>query len=194
MVTQPAITDAQIAELLPGCQHGDMAALAGLYRLYADRLYRYMVARVGNPELAADLAGETFLRVVVHLPQFQASPDCLAAALSGWIYRIAANLVTDQRRRAGSDPIQASLDEEYGRPAPGTDPLRLAEQSETAARLAAALEQLTEEQRLVVIGKFGDGMSNQEIAALLGKSEGAVKALQHRALRTLGQLLRRERP
>ncbi len=194
MVTQPAITDAQIAELLPGCQRGDMAALEWLYRLYADRLYRYMVARVGNPELAADLAGETFLRVVVHLPQFQASPDCLAAALSGWIYRIAANLVADQRRRAGSDPIQASLDEEYGRPAPGTDPLRLAEQSETAARLAAALEQLTEEQRLVVIGKFGDGMSNQEIAALLGKSEGAVKALQHRALRTLGQLLRRERP
>jgi RNA polymerase sigma-70 factor, ECF subfamily len=190
MVTQPAVTDEQINALLPGCQTGDMAAVEGLYGLYADRLYRYMLMRVADADLAADLAGEAFVRVVQHLPRFQVNRDCPAASFSGWVYRIAANLVADHRRRSGPERKPASLDDEYGRPAHGLDPHRLVEQSETAARLAAALEQLTEEQRLVILGKFGEELSNQEIAAYLGKTEGAVKSLQHRALHMLGNLLR----
>ncbi len=81
-------------------------------------------------------------------------------------------------------------------PAPGraTDPQHLAEQHEVSAGLSVALEQLSEEQRLVIVGKFAEEMSNAEIAAWLGKSEGAVKSLQHRALRTLGRLLAPVKP
>jgi RNA polymerase sigma-70 factor, ECF subfamily len=194
MVTQPAITDAQINALLPGCRAGDMAAVEALYCLYAGRLHRYMLARVGDPETAADLAGEVFVRIIRNLPHFKSQPGCAPASFSGWTYRIAANLVADYRRQTASGRRPASLDDEYGHPAQGPDPQRVAEQRETTARLAAALEQLTEEQRLVVIGKFGEDLSNQEIADYLGKTEGAVKALQHRALHMLAQLLRREKP
>jgi RNA polymerase sigma-70 factor (ECF subfamily) len=65
----------------------------------------------------------------------------------------------------------------------------MAEQKETIARLQRAMQGLSEEQRLVILAKFGEDMSNAEVAAWLGKSEGAVKSLQHRALQALGRLL-----
>jgi RNA polymerase sigma-70 factor (ECF subfamily) len=188
MAPHQPITDAQVIPLVPGCQRGEAAAIEGLYDLYADRLYRYLLARAGDPDAAADLTTELFVRVIKHVRGFKLNKSCPAASLSAWLYRIAANLAADyhrERRRRDS----ASLDETLALPARGPDPQRVAEQRETSARLAAALEQLTEEQRLVVIGKFGEGLSNVEIALLLGKTEGAVESLQHRALRTLGRLL-----
>jgi len=69
------------------------------------------------------------------------------------------------------------------------DPQQMVEQEEILAQLARALNKLSEDQRLVILGKFGEEMSNAEVAVLLGKTEGAVKSLQHRALRALGRLL-----
>ena len=66
---------------------------------------------------------------------------------------------------------------------------RVVEEREATARLSRAVESLSEEQRLVIIGRFGEEMSNAEVARWLGKTEGAVKSLQHRALRALGKLL-----
>jgi RNA polymerase sigma-70 factor (ECF subfamily) len=188
MAMQPAITDEQITSLLPDCQRGEGCAVEALYDLYADRLYRYMLARVGDPEVAADLSTELFVRVIRHIGLFRLNARHPAASVSAWLYRIAANLVTDHHRQAKrvslvtlSDDLQLS-DVEH-------TPQRVAEYSETIDGLQRAMESLSEEQRLVILAKFGEDMSNAEVAAWLGKSEGAVKSLQHRALQALGRLL-----
>ncbi len=189
---QPAITDEQILALLPRCQTADQAAIEAVYQLYGDRLYRYLLARTGDADTAADLSIELFVRVIQHIGGFRLDRRRPAASFSGWLYRIAANLVTDHYRSHSRSPVPLSDD----LPAPGrtADPQRLAEQHEVTASLSVALDQLSEEQRLVIAGKFAEEMSNAEIAAWLGKSEGAVKSLQHRALRTLGRLLASPKP
>ena len=188
MAMEPAIVDEQITSLLPGCQRGETAAVEALYDLYADRLYRYMLARVGEPDVAADLTTEIFVRVIKHVQGFRLNQRRPAASFSAWLYRIAANLVTDhhrQRQRISEVSLSPEL------PLASRDPSlqRLAEQRETLAGLAKAMASLSEDQRLVILGKFGEEMSNAEVANWLGKTEGAVKSLQHRALQALGKLL-----
>jgi RNA polymerase sigma-70 factor (ECF subfamily) len=189
-----AITNEQIASLLPRCQRGETAAVEALYDLYADRLYRYLLARVGDPDAAADLTTELFVRVIKRVGGFRLDQRRPAASFSAWLYRIAVNLATDHYRVQRRRP-QVSLETEEGwlLPAQNPGPQHVVEQRETGTRLAAALGRLSEEQRLVVIAKFGEEMSNAQIAQWLGKTEGAVKSLQHRALQTLGRLLGTEK-
>ncbi len=184
----PAVVDEQITALLPGCQRGEPAAVEAIYDLYADRLYRYLLARIGDPELAADLTTELFIRVIKHIRGFRLNPGRPAASFSAWLYRIAANLVTDHRRSRGRAAV-IGLDESLYLPARERSPHGHVEHQEQLARLTGALEALSEDQRLVILGKFGEEMSNAEVAAWLGKTEGAVKSLQHRALQALGRLL-----
>jgi RNA polymerase sigma-70 factor, ECF subfamily len=184
----PAIEDAQITALLPGCQRGETAAVEALYDLYADRLYRYLLARVGDADAAADLTTELFVRVIKHVGGFRLNPRRPAASLSAWLYRIAANLAADYHRQQRRAP-EVGLSEDLPLPSRVASPHRVAEEREAMAGLSRALESLSEDQRLVIIGKFGEEMSNAEVARWLGKTEGAVKSLQHRALRALGKLL-----
>lgn len=185
---QPAITDEQILSLLPGCQAGDVVAVETLYELYADRLYRYTLARVGDADVAADLTTELFLRVIKHIGGFRLNKNRPAASFSAWLYRIAANLITDHHRHKRRWSA-AELDESLRLPAQELSPHSAVERREAFARLAQAMEVLSEDQRLVLLGKFGEELSNAQVAQLLGKTEGAVKSLQHRALQTLGRLL-----
>ncbi len=189
MALQPALTDDQITPLVLACRRGEAAAAEALYEFYVDRIYRYLLARTGDPHTAEDLTGELFVRMIEHIGRFKINPDRPAASFSAWLYRIAGNLAADHHRRGMrfSEEIPAATR------ATDPEPSVVAERRETAAQLAAALEHLTEEQRLVVIGKFAEGMSNREMAGMLGKSEGAVESMQHRALRRLGSLLRREK-
>jgi len=188
MAIDPAIDDAQITSLLPRCQRGDTAAVEALYDLYADRLYRYLLARVGNADAAADLTTEIFVRVLKNIGGFRLNSRRPAASFSAWLYRIAANLVADhhrQRRRTAETDLSEDLRIATREPTPH----RLVEQQEILAGLSQAMEALSEDQRLVILGKFGEDMSNAEVARWLGKTEGAVKSLQHRALQALGRLL-----
>ena len=162
--------------------------MEALYDLYADRLYRYFLARIGDMDVAADLTAELFIRVIKAIPRFRLNRKRPAASFSAWLYRIAANLITDHHR-AASRIQKVDFDSQLPIPADTPDPHRHSERLELAGRLATAMTGLSEDQRLVVIGKFGDGMSNAEIARWLGKTEGAVKSLQHRALRALGRIL-----
>ena len=193
MAMQSAITDDLVAALVPGCQRGETAALERLYDLYADRLYRYLLLRVGNADTAADLTTELFLRVIQSIGAFRLNRDQPAATVSAWLYRIAANL-TAQHYRAQRRASWLGLDDFEAHAAAEPGPQALAEQREELAQLAQAVAGLNEEQRLVITGKFVETMSNAEIAAWLGKTEGAVKSLQHRALRSLARLLRTETP
>ncbi len=185
---QPPITDEQVLALLPACQQGEMLALEALYDLYADRIYRYILLRVGDGDLAGDLTTEVFVRVFKHIPRFRLNRRRPAASFSAWVYRIAANLVTDHRRQA-KRLTAVDFAEDVVRSADPIDPYDHLEHNELLENLREAINQLSEEQRLVILGKFGEGMSNAEVAAWLGKTEGAVKSLQHRALHALGKLL-----
>jgi RNA polymerase sigma-70 factor, ECF subfamily len=182
------IDDAQVLSVMPACQRGDAGAVARLYDLYADRIYRYVLARTGDPHAAEDLTADLFLRVVQHVQRFKLDATRPASSVSAWLYRIAGNLVADYHRSRRRRPV-ISIEEDASFVFEGPDPGQQAERREVLARLSGALEQLTEDQRLVVTAKFGEGMSNAQAAAWLGKTEGAVEALQHRALRTLCRLL-----
>ena len=188
MAMHPAITDEQILSLVPRCQRGEAAAVEQLYDLYADRLYRYLLARSGDEEAAADLATEVFVRVIQRIAGFRLNQQRPAASLSAWLYRIAANLVTDEHRARKRMPL-VNLDAGWTTLAQSGDFEQAVERQETLVQLALALESLSEDQRLVLVGKFAEEMSNAQVASWLGKTEGAVKALQHRALRTLSRLL-----
>jgi RNA polymerase sigma-70 factor, ECF subfamily len=183
-----AIDDAQVLSLIPACQQGEAGAVARLYDLYADRIYHYILARTGDPGTAEDLTGEVFLRVVKHVHKFRLDNSRPASSVSAWLYRIAGNLVADHHRSRQRRP-QVDLDDDVPPSLEAPDPCEEIERREALERLSGALEKLTEEQRLVVISKFGEGLSNAQTAAWLGKSEGAIEALQHRALRTLSRLL-----
>ena len=184
----PAIADEQITALLPGCQRGEMAAVEALYDLYADRLYRYMLARVGEPDVAADLTTELFVRVIKHVEGFRLNQRRPAASFSAWLYRIAANLAADHHRQQ-RHIYEVSLSPDLPIASRDLSPQRLMEQREAMAGLANAMAELSEDQRLVILGKFGEELSNADVARWLGKTEGAVKSLQHRALQALGKLL-----
>ncbi len=185
---QPAITDEQVLALLPACQRGETLALETLYDLYADRIYRYILVRVGDGDVAADLTTEVFIRLLKHIRGFRINRRRPAASFSAWVYRIAANLVTDHRRQMGRLPV-VDLSDDLWHPTDNLEPHHHAEYNELLGNLREAINRLSEDQRLVILGKFGEGMSNAEIAAWLGKTEGAVKSLQHRALQALGKLL-----
>jgi RNA polymerase sigma-70 factor (ECF subfamily) len=188
MAMQAPITDEQVTTLVSRCQQGEASATEALYDLYADRLYRYLRARVRDADAAADLTTEVFVRMIQHIGSFRLNRARPASSFSAWLYRIAANLAADQHRGSRRyEPI--TLDEGLVGPARNPGPDAIAEQRDVTARLTEAINALSEEQRLVIIAKFAEGMSNAEVASFLGKTEGAVKALQHRALGALGRLL-----
>lgn len=186
----PPIDDQQIIATVTACQRGETGAIEQLYDLYADRLYRYVLSRVADSDLAADLTTELFLAVIEHVGRFRLPESHAAASFSAWLYRIAGNLVAGHFRKQGRY-AWTSLEEQDSRPDHATEPLHVVEGREELAELAQAMAALSEDQRLVVSARYIEAMSNAEIAATLGKSEGAVKSLQHRALRSLARALNR---
>lgn len=162
--------------------HFDQQALAEIYDTYHLPIYRSIYRRVGDIETARDLAADVFQRLL-HALQKGGGPS---RDVQAWLYRAANNIVVDHyRRRRFRD--HESLDQEP--PAQTADPAQTAENNILAAAARRALNSLTDDQRQVITLKFLDGLSNQETAAILGKSPGAVKSLQHRALAALQRQL-----
>ena len=168
--------------LIERAQQGDKSAIAELYRGHVDMVYRYIYGRVGDPAVAEDLTAQVFLKAVEGLPNYKPSGSPFAA----WLYRIAYARTVDhyrqqQRRR------EVVLDENVRAEGPGPgDRLILEAEWRTALDLMA---QLTDIQRDVLILRFIGEMSLAEVADTLGKTVGAVKAAQHRALATLARLM-----
>lgn len=147
-----------------------------IYDANAPRIYRYIYHRLGNRVLAQDLTSEVFVRFLYS----RTTPDNLTA----FLYRIAHNLIVDYlRRNPATEPLDENLAAEHG------DPAHSAELEAERLRVRRALKRLTPEQEQVVVLKYLEGLSNEEIARVLDKPVGAVKALQHRGMATLRVLL-----
>ena len=160
----------------------DPVALGRIYDQYSVKIYNYIYYRIGDVHVAEDLTAEVFLKV---LEAVKASAGW-KISLSGWLYRIAHNLVVDyfrRRHKRESLPLDERLMVAPDNSAPSLERIF------TQQRLRAAISRLTEDQQQVIILKFVEEMSNAEVAEILGKTEGAVKALQHRALVALRQIL-----
>jgi RNA polymerase sigma-70 factor (ECF subfamily) len=174
--------------LVRRAQGGDRAAFAALYDRHQPAIYNYVFYRVGSTPLAEDLTAEVFVRMVEKIDTFRGQGRPLLA----WLYTIAGNLVIDHYRRAGRIDWQP-LQEGERTASQSAGPEQKAEAHLDHLALAQAMEQLTEDQRRVVLLKFIEQRSNAEVAAILGKRVGAVKALQHRALAALCRILRDRR-
>lgn len=168
--------------LVQRAQRGDADAFGEIYELHQSAVYRYIYYRVGDASTAEDLTGAVFVRVVENIDRFVYRGKPLLT----WLYTIARNAVIDHRRRAGR-AVVLPLDERLV--AEGDEVEQAAERALTQDRLAGALVHLTEDQRQVIILKFMEEMTNEEVARMLDKTVGAVKSLQHRALAALCRVL-----
>lgn len=163
----------------------DPKAISELYKRHVQSIYRYIYYRVGDVNVAEDLTAEVFLKALEGLERF----TYRGIPFSAWLYRIAHARVMDHFRRQARREI-LPLDERLVATEKG--PRAMVEAKLDHKELQSAVAQLTTDQQQVVILKFVEGLSNAEVARILGKSEGAVKSLQHRALNSLQRIMRRE--
>ena len=155
---------------------GDASALAALFDRYHTRLFRYALARLGDRFLAEDVAAEVFVEVAQRLPRFRGQ----AVDFAAWLFTIARHDIADLRRSGWTRRVQPTADLP-DRPAPD-DPASAAILRLDVARLKAALDRLTDDQRDVVMLRYAAGLGNDETARVLGKPVSAVKSLHHRAI------------
>jgi len=161
----------------------DRAAFGILYRRYLDPVYGYCFYLLGDHHDAEDATERTFLAALGAIDRFRDE----GATFRSWLFRIAHNQLANAlrtRSRQRTDPRDLVRE-----PATGGDPARLAALADDARRLRAALGTLPEDRRQVVVLRFVDGLTAREIGVVLRRSEGAVRVLQHRALRDLATLL-----
>jgi len=160
----------------------DQAAIAEIYDRYSQRIYNYLYHRLGNANLAEDLTATVFVRMMEAIRTSKA----WQTSFSGWLYRIAHNLVVDHFR-SGQQDRNVPLDD-WGYVS-DEHPAQAAEELLTQDKLRSAVNQLTDDQGLVIALKFFEGMSNAEVADMVGKTEGAIKSLQFRGLASLRRMI-----
>ena len=155
----------------------DPSAFAELYERYVDRIYSYIYHRVGNVHDAEDLTSRTFYRALAHLPEYEDK----GLPFSAWLYRIAHNLVANWHRDRKRRPVVA-LDELITKSLPDQHPETLAEAEDDTRLLREVIRELDPVRQELLVLKFTEGLSNAEIGAILGRTEGAIKSLYHRTL------------
>jgi RNA polymerase sigma-70 factor, ECF subfamily len=171
--------DGPVRRLVERAQVGDRGALEELYLLHFDRIYSYLHMSVGSRHDAEDLTTQTFVKMLESIGRFHWQ----SVPFSAWLFRIAHNLAMDHfRARRRWQPEEDLPESERGEEKSAEDQA-LTSIGET--RLLGLIARLSPEQRQVLTLKFVFRFSNAEVAAILGKTEGAVKSLQHRALSSL---------
>jgi RNA polymerase sigma-70 factor, ECF subfamily len=158
----------------------DPGAFGELYERYVDRIYNYVYYRVGDAAEAEDLTARVFYRALGHIESYRSR----GAPFVAWLYRIAHNLVANWHRDK-SRHRNLRLDDVMTLAEKGAGPHHLAEQNDEAQELLRAMGHLPAERQQLLILKYVDGLSNADIAKILGRSEGAIKSLYHRTLISL---------
>lgn len=181
--TEPA--RAQTRALVAAARSGDPDAFGELYDRYVDLVFRYLYGRLGNRALAEDLTSETFLRALRRIDTFTEQGRDVGA----WFVTIARNLVLDHVKsgRHRLEVVTAELPE--ARAAAEAGPERAVLDRLTNAELLACVRRLSADQQECIVLRFLQGRSVAETADLMNRNEGAIKALQHRAVRRLATLL-----
>jgi RNA polymerase sigma-70 factor (ECF subfamily) len=186
---EPVGEQRAVMALVEAAQAGDGEAFGALYDRYVDVVHRYIAYRVANHSLAEDLTSETFLRALRRISSYSWQGRDFGA----WLVTIARNLIADHFKSsryklemATSDLVEAGADR--GTEGPENEVLA----GITNTTLLEAVKRLNPEQQECIVLRFLQGMSVAETAAILGKNENAVKALQYRAVKTLGRLLPQE--
>lgn len=169
--------------LLQRALNGDAEAFGDLYLRYLEPIYRYIYFRVGSQQEAEDLTEEVFVRAWEALPTF----TLRGLPFTSWLYRIAHNLVVDYRRRQRPLPMPEENLRNIAAPIPS--PEEAAVHAQEVAMLVAALRELDDEEQQVILLRFVEDLSHGEIATIIGKSEGASRVIQHRALSKLQRAL-----
>jgi len=159
----------------------DPAAFGLLYERYVTKVYNYVFYRLGNTLEAEDITARVFYQALTHLDRYsnRGSP------FSIWLFRIAHNLVVNwhrDARRRQTFPLDDALLNQCKR---SVDPDDYVIQNEERQELLAVLSRLPPERQLLIVLKYVEGMSNAQIAAIMGRSEGAIKALLRRTLMAL---------
>jgi RNA polymerase sigma-70 factor, ECF subfamily len=170
--------------LVERARRGEAEAVAELYRLHSPAIFRYFFFRVRERAMAEDLTGEVFVKMVEGLPRYEERGHPITA----WLFRIAHDRFVDHHRRAALRPTEPLADTQVATEL-GTEAQAIERAQQQ--QLWQLMGSLTEEQQTVIQLRFIEGYSLEDCARLLHKSTGAIKSLQHRALRQLGQKFER---
>ncbi|MDI1460137.1 sigma-70 family RNA polymerase sigma factor [Catellatospora sp. KI3] len=178
----------EVWTLVERAQQGDAEAFGLIYDRYVDTVFRFIYFRVGNRPLAEDLTSDTFLRALKRISSFTWQGRDLGA----WLVTIARNLVADHFK-SGRYRLEVTtgdvLDADREDRGPEGSPETAVVDHITNVALLTAVKQLNPEQQECIVLRFLQGFSVAETAQAMGKNEGAIKALQYRAVRALARLL-----
>ena len=163
-------------------QQGDKEAFAQLYENHFDKIYRYVALRIGNKTEAEDVTQQVFLNALRSISSFR----WRGVPFSTWLFRIAHNLVVDYLRK-GKKRATTPLDESLV--SSDSNPQLVVEHRLDVEQLILATKRLTAAQREVISLRFAGELSVAQVAKIMGKSQGAVKALQHSAIVALRKAL-----
>lgn len=181
-VPRAAVRDDEVA--LVEMAKTDPGSFGILYERYVGRIYGYIYYRTGNRAEAEDLTAKTFYRALRNVGRYTDR----GVPFSAWLYRIAHNLVANWHRDRSRRNV-ISLDQLHSASAGGPTPERLAEQNHDARHLLKVIGGLPSERQQLLILKFVEQLSNAEIGAVMGRTEGAIKSLYHRTLLALRETL-----
>ena len=173
-VRKPALEDLEVERSMVEAARRDPARFADLYELHFELVYAYIARRVRDRDIAEDLTAEVFQKALANIGSF----EWRGAPFAAWLIRIAANAIADQAKRAAREV--SGMD---NLPEPSATPDM--EAIEHSAHLFRLVNDLPADQRRVIVERFVEQRSIREVAAQLGRSEGAVKQLQFRALQHL---------
>jgi RNA polymerase sigma-70 factor (ECF subfamily) len=168
--------------LVRRAQQKDQRAFTELYEAYFDKIYRYVTIKIGDKTEAEDMTQQVFLKALESISSFKWK----GTPFSAWLYRIAHNQVVDYYRRQGKRPDTLKDDAVV---VSDSNPQQIAERNLDMEQVMSATRKLTDAQREVISLKFSGGLSTIEVANIMGKSQGAVKALQHSAIIALRKTL-----
>jgi len=169
--------------LVRRAQQLDQMALTQIYEENFDKIYRYIVLKIGERTEAEDMTQQVFLSAFKSISSFKYRKG---TPFSAWLFRIAHNRIVDHLRKK-SKRHTVPLDESLA--SGDSDPRLEVEQSFDIQRLALATKQLTGAQQEVISLRFAGGLSVAQAARVMNKSEGAIKALQHSAIVSLRKVL-----
>jgi RNA polymerase sigma-70 factor (ECF subfamily) len=179
----PGTPDVREDRLVDRARRGDADAFGRLYEIHLDRIYRYVYYRVGSSSEAEDLTEHVFLKAWEAIARYESRGLPFAA----WLYRMAHNAVIDHyRARRPTTSIDETFDLEDER----QNPVASAEAFFDREELKVAIGRLNPDQQTVILLRFTEGLSHAEVGKILGKSEGAVRVIQHRALGVMARFLK----